>query len=231
MKNFIVLITAAHLMTACAGPRGFDRGALRASMADQQTITDADIQKALELKPQLKVPFRLGIYYSSWGYSGEWLASDKEPILTAAAELKEKKIISDYFYINESLLEVNANNQKDRQAVRLAAARGGADAVLIVSGKSDADTYYNPLAFTYILIVPDFFVPGTTVEALVINHGALWDVRNDFLYLSTETESTARRSMPMFFTETRPVIQEARSNAVSALARDITERIIKMENK
>lgn len=128
------------------------------------------------------------------------------------SDLIIKNIISDIFVLSDSILEGT-----DNKAIRLAAARVGADAVLIVNGVSSIDRYNNALGGTYFLIITPFFVPGTVADGLVMINAAMWDVRNQYLYLSAEAEGTAKQTRPAFFIEESHVINEARSNAVVAL--------------
>ena len=77
----------------CATSAGFNRTALRSEIAAQPVVTEADIQKALDARPQLPSPFRLAIHFvpapepqygsKPWG----WLREDKQVLLDAAAEL------------------------------------------------------------------------------------------------------------------------------------------------
>jgi hypothetical protein len=54
---------------------------------------------------------------------------------------------------------------EDLRAARLAAARHGGDAVLVVTGASAPDHYSNWAALLYVTIVGVWVVPGSRVEA------------------------------------------------------------------
>ncbi|CUS32583.1 exported hypothetical protein [Candidatus Nitrospira nitrificans] len=74
-RGFIVV--AVLILAGCVSARGFDRGALRQQLAQDAPhhVTSPDIQRALELKPQLKFPFRLAVYLQSGSTSvtdNEW---------------------------------------------------------------------------------------------------------------------------------------------------------------
>ena len=231
MRNILVVLVALAV-TACASSRGFDRGNLRSHITDQKLVTEEDIKKALELKPQLPGPFKLAIYFappqsgvryrSSWG----WLGEDKDKLLKIGPELKSKNIVYDVFVIGDAILEGT-----DKKAIRLAAARAGADAVLIINGVSDLDRYNNSLGFTYLLLITPFFVPGTEADGLFMVNASMWDVRNEYLYLSSEAEGSAKETRPAFFIEEPRIIKAAKSDALSALTKELSNRLGKMAAK
>ena len=230
MKRLLVLLLVLAA-TACASSSGFDRGALRSEISDQTVVTEADIQKALDAKPQLPSPFRLAIHLvpsaqqqsrrndAQW----QWLREDKQVLLDATADLKAKGVVSDAFVIDVGSVEGN-----DNRAIRLAAARAGADAVLVVRGTGSTDRNGNALALTYLLIVPAFFVPGTQIDALFVTNASLWDVRNQYLYLSVESDGTAGRTSPAFSVNETAVLAEAKTDALAGLTKDVAARLASM---
>lgn len=224
MKKFLIVLLAISI-TGCTASRGFDRGSLRNQLtSSQKQVTEEDIKKVFAIKPQLTMPFKLAVYFAPtrWG----WLGDDKNKLLELAADLKAKHIVSDMFVLNDALLEGS-----DNKAIRLAAARAGADAVLIVNGISDIDEYNNPLAASYILLVTPFFVPGSEADAIFMMNASMWDVRNQYLYLSVEAESSASETRPAFFIEPSRVVRNAKNTAVSALAKELAARLNSMAAK
>ena len=231
MKKYLVLLLVVTI-TACASSRGFDRSNLRNQMIDQKVVTEEDIKRALELKPQLPTPFRLAIYFappksgSPRRNSWKWVGEDKDKVLEIAPELKNKKVISDVFVIPDSIVE-----GKDNKAIRLGAARAGADAVLIINGISDVDRYNNILGPLYIFLLTLVFIPGTEADALVMIDAAMWDVRNQYLYLSAEAEATAKETRPAFFVEESRVIKVAKTEALAALKKELEARLANFVSK
>jgi hypothetical protein len=231
MRRFIILLLVVTI-TGCASSRGFDRGNLRAQIDDQKVITDDDIKKALELKPQLPAPFKLAIYFAPpksgrhYERPWSWIGDDKETLLQIRAELKGKKVISDVFIIVDSTLEGD-----DNKAIRLAAARAGADAVLVVNGVGSIDRYNNAYGVTYFLLVTPFFVPGTEADGLVMINASMWDVRNEYLYLTVEAEGSAKQTRPAFFINETHIINVAKSSALTFLRNELTTRLINMNSK
>jgi len=235
MKQILVILMILSL-TACATSRGFDRGNLRhylseETVAEEKVITDAEIAKALELKPQLPERFKLAIFFvhpESWSYydrDWKWMGEDKDKLLEISKELVSQNVVSDVFVLNDSIV-----SRQDLKSIRLAAARAGADAVLVVNGTSDIDRYNNFLGASYIFIVTPLFVPGTVVDALFMTSATMWDVRNEYLYLSIEAEGMANQVSPAAFIEEDEVIKEAKALAISTLKDKVLTRLSRMEN-
>jgi len=221
----VILLVASMILGACSTSSGFNRGELRSEISTPVQITEESIKKALEAKPQLPEPFKLGIYfeppkqpeyYYSYRPNWEWRIEDKKLIESAAEELIKSGAISEIAILNSSIVEGEGN-----AAIRLAAARSGVDAVIIVSGVSDVDHYNNVLGVTYILIVTGAFIPGTVLDGLFMVNASMWDVRNEFLYMSAEAESMASETRPAFFIEEERVIENAKKSALVALKEEL----------
>jgi hypothetical protein len=231
MKRILTVILLLAL-AACASSRGFDRGSLRSQIADQKVITEEDIQKTLSLQPQLPSPFKLAIYFAQpktnryYGSLWNWRSEDKDTIIATSDALKSKGTINEAIVINEDIVEGN-----DNRAIRMAAARAGADAVLIVRGTSDIDRYNNTLGYSYALIVTPLFIPGTVADGLFMVTASMWDVRNQYLYLSSEAEGSARQTRPAVFIEEGQLIKAAKSDALTALSKEISVRLTKLTAK
>lgn len=220
------------LLTACASSRGFDRGTLREQLSGQQQVTEDEIKKVLELKPQLPAPFRLAVYFTPpaadwrYGQSWYWTGEDKETLLEFGTALKNKGVISDLVPLGGYLVEGG-----DNKAIRLAAARAGADAVLVVNGSSDVDRYNNELGLTYLLLVTPFFVAGSEADALFLANATLWDVRNQYLYLAVEGEGTAKEVKPAYYINEKRLVNEARTAALANLKGELLTRLARVGGK
>lgn len=224
MRNIFLVILLISL-SACSTSRGFDRGHLRDSINQNVQITEEDIKKAFATKPQLPAPFKLAVYADiSW--RSDWNASDAAELEIMAKELKSKNIVTDVVFINSTMIEGRGN-----KAIRLASARAGADAVIVIKGTGSIDRYNNVLGSTYFLIVTPFFVPGTIADGLYLLSASMWDVRNQYLYLSAEAEGQATQTRPAFYIEETQILTEAKTKAVRNLRQEIQNRIISMSNK
>jgi hypothetical protein len=225
--KYAALLLLAMLLGACATSRGFDRGAMKAPTAAE--VTDDEIKKALAIKPQLPLQYKLAVYFvpskSDWRYARQWrwTGEDKDELLKIAGPLVDKGVTSDVFSLADSVLEGT-----DRKAIRLAAARAGADAVLIVDGSADIDRYNKKLGVTYALLVTAAFVPGTVADGLFIATASMWDVRNDYLYLSVEAEGMVSKTAPAAFIDEDKITKEAKVKAIQELQKQLGIRLERM---
>lgn len=214
----------------CASSTGFNRPELRTQLEPKAVITDKDIQQALEAKPQLPKPFRLAVYFrqenpAPYFYYGaqwnvEWDPDDKKQMIDQLNKLVTKGEISEIILLNDSVVEGQNN-----KALRLAAAQTGADAVLICSAVSDIDRYNNKLGPAYALILPCFFLPGTEIDALVMMNATMWDVRNNYLYMSVESENIIKKSVPAIYNNENLMIDDAKPAALDLLGKQVVARL------
>jgi hypothetical protein len=204
---------------------GFNRGELRAQLNGAAVVDDAAIARALALKPQLPQSFRLGVYFAEprvyrdapdW----RWTEQDKTKILSAASSLKASHEASDVFVLSSATVSA-----EDLPSLRLVAAQHGADALLLIKGINDVDRHSNGWAWSYALIAPVFFVPGTVIDSLFLAQAVMWDVRNGFLYLTADAESEKRQTRPAAFTNTRKVSDQARIDAVDKLRDELARQL------
>ncbi len=215
------LLAILSLLFICAcSSRGFNREALRIELGgSERQVTDEDIKKALELKPQLPKPFKIGVYFvdneqKRWDL--RWNSEDKEAILSLADEMKKTGEVSQLFLLNDSVV-----TGKDIKSIRLAAAHHGADAILVINATSATDQYMNRLGLTYLLVFPALFVPGTMTDALFITRAALWDVRNEYLYMAVESESVKRKRAPLIESDEKVELIKAKRDSVAGLRKEI----------
>ena len=230
MKYFIILLLAVAI-TGCASSKGFDRGSLRAQIEDQQIAATADDITAVAPKP-LPTPFKLAIYFvqpksdrrheSSW----TWKEEEKDLLLQIGDDLKGKRILSNIFVLDDSALEGDGN-----EAVREAASRAGADAVLIVNGISSIDRYNNKYGITYLFLVTPFFVSGTEADCLVLINASMWDVQSKYVHMLADAEGSARQTRPAFLISETRIINDAKSSALTLLKNELTTRLIGMNVK
>lgn len=230
MSKVWVTLAAALFVAGCSTSRGFDRGALKEALTSAPA-TEEDIQRVLDLRPQLPRPFKLGIFFKDgasmrsnrpqyqW-HGWNWQPSDKNKMGEVGTSLQRDGIVSDAFFISPEI-----STGEDLKAIRLAAARQGADAVMVVSGVADVDRYNNLLGPTYALLVTPLFVPGSVADALFVSHAGLWDVRNEFLYAAAEADGQASLTRPSAFLRDEVVVSEARARSMTELATAMKQRI------
>jgi hypothetical protein len=221
-------IAALSLFTACTfAPRGFDRGALtRAARVEHEEVTDADVARVLALRPQLGFPFRLAVWFrpprtERWAQPRfQWRDEDREAVLGALRPLVASGIVADVASITGATVTGD-----DLRAVRLAAARHGADAVLVVAGASDVDRYSNWAAVLYVTLVGLWVVPGSHADGIFLASASLWDVRNEFLYATAEAEGTSGKTRPALLLEDEAPIAGAKRTALAALGKELGARV------
>lgn len=212
----------------CTASRGFDRGKLRASMSGQRyVVTDEDVSKVLKLKKQLHIPFRLAIYLAPpaalAGYYAapqwRWSDRDRDQMQSFGDELKRYGLISSALMLHEGIVQ-----GQDLKSIRLAAARAGAEAVLVVRGGVDNDHYNNWMGPLYIALVTALIVPGSELESLFMANAALWDVGNEYLYLAAESEGTSSQTRPAAYINERTATAEAKQLAIGGLLKELLAR-------
>lgn len=219
-------LLCVSIVTACSASRGFDRASLRSRMAPQKQVAEEDIRSARDTQPRLSPPFKLALYFSKpaadrrYGRVWMWRPEDRDKLLSLEPELKKHGVISELVVIGDCMLE-----GADDRAVRLAAARTGADAVLIVNGVSDVDRFNNALAYSYWLLVTPLVVAGTEADGLFLANASLWDVRTPYRYLSVDSEGMARDIKPVVFVNEKRALAGAKTMALDALKRELASRL------
>lgn len=215
----------------CGSARGFNRGVLRQRLAEETPeITYDAIQTAFELKPQLPSGYKLGVFFNdpkkldpsySWHPAPPqyWPGDAKDVLLGMESGLRDKGVVSDMFVVTP------IEACPDLLSIRLAAARQGADAVLLVNGAMDVDEHNNGWSTTYALLLPALFMPGNELDALYMTTASLWDVRNGFLYLTAESEATAHQTRAPLYIHESSAIAKARREAMEGLRDELIPRL------
>ena len=231
MKRITPLLLAI-LLAGCA--TGFDRGAIRQRLEGEKLeVTDADIQAALAKKAQLRFPIKVAVhliaetyrpgesdYYRARSEDWRWSVLDKEKLEEYITPLKQSGLVSDVFVMSDMI-----STQNDLKSIRLAAAKHGADAVLLVKGIAQVDSYINPLAILNLLILPGYILPSSHRDVLFMMKGAMWDVGNEFLYLSVDAEGDSRTKGPTFTIKDKEAIGVAKEQALKSFASELSKRL------
>ncbi|WP_108124650.1 hypothetical protein [Saccharospirillum mangrovi] len=220
-----LLLILTVTLTGCAST-GFDQGRI----SDEMSVaglnqTESDIQTILDLNPALGRPFVLGIYFED--YYGVYESQTKNMILEKLTpmldQLRNGNVVADYMVINNSTVQENTV-----QAVRVAAARHRADAVLMIDTFSDSDLYLNPLSITYLTFVAAYFVPGTEVDSLGVISGSLWDTRNQYLYATSYSDALVHKRRAPFLLNEHNFEQMALEAATPLFIADLAARFESM---
>ena len=204
-RVFLVLVA---LQIGCTS-RGFNRGELSQQFTlKAPAYDDAKIRSIASKKPNLPKPFRVGVYFATPTIQADkaqwrWTDQDKRILDEVGRELKAQGLISDFFPILDTFVEA-----RNLASLRVVAARHAADAVLVINGTGQVDRYFNPAGLSYFLVLPALFVPGSQAETLFMANASLWDVRNEYLYLTAEAEATSnKRYVAAFRDEDKELVE------------------------
>ncbi len=218
MNAWKALVWCAPVVLAgCA--HGFNRDLLQERLNDGSLqVTDTAIAEARSLKPQLKLPCRVA-YYLKPSKQGDWrwTTEDRAALEPLTAALKRDGIASEVFALPEMLSGYSTEVKK----LRLAAAKCGADVLLVVNGASQSDKYKNPAALLYLTIVGGYVVPGDHVDSLFMIEGCLFDVDNGFLYTSAQAEGVGKIVRPSFIIEEKDAVAKAKKKALGQFADEL----------
>ncbi|HEX4923211.1 MAG TPA: hypothetical protein VFV50_03965 [Bdellovibrionales bacterium] len=221
------------LLTGCA--TGFSRKALEEQVGvASPEFNESDIKTAYEKRPNLPKPFKLGVYFKTPSYARSaydpspaiardwrWSEKDKAFLDGVAADLKQRGLIADVFPLVSSVV-----GSDDLKALRLVAAKHQADAILIVSGAADVDRYANNWAITYLLLAPALFIPGSQADTLFLASATMWDVKNEYLYMTAEAEGFAHdKYAAAFGRSNKELIEEAKLKSLASLREQIIKQV------
>ena len=215
------------VLAGCAS-KGFNRGALREQIGvTKPVVSDPDVKAELKKKSNLPRPFKMAVYFKRPPEKGNakpkwrWTEEDKNLILDAAKDLQGEKLVSEVFPLLGSLV-----GSEDLKSLRVAAAKQGADALLIVDGTGDIDRYINGMGWSYILLVTTLFVPGSQSDTLFMANATLWDVRNEYLYLGAESEGKfSDRYIAAFGDKDEALYDKAKSDSLKNLRAQLTDMV------
>ncbi len=241
--RLLILSLSVIALTGCSS-KGFKRNfdMVEKTVVIPKPSRDSDIQMALEKKPNLPQNMRIAVYFVDPPQTFDrrqkskrqwrWTQDDKAIISDIQSHLTEKGIDAYVFPITSGLVKIEKRPDRNLKTIRLLAAKHGADAVLIVQGHAEVQRTANNLALSYFLILPALFVPGSDANTLFIASASLWDVRNEYLYLTAETEEAHTESyIPAFGKSDKVRITKAKTNALGQLRQQINNLILSQKSK
>lgn len=218
-KAFVLL--APVLLAGCAN--GFDRAALQERLNDGSLqMPDKAIAEVRGTMPQLKLPCRVAVYLkppreANW----RWTPEDKAAMEPWAATLKAEGIASEIIPLPDMLIE----NGTDLKSLRLAAAKCGADVLLVVNGAAQTDSYKNPAAVLNVTLVGGYLVPGSHKDSLFLMEGCLFDVDNAYVYTGVQAEGVGKIVRPTFRIEEKDSITIAKTKALAQFGEELLKRM------
>lgn len=218
------MLSIMALLSAGCATRGFNRGELK----EQLSLETRSVNAGKQLN--LARPLRLGIYFrtpqatrgmAQWS----WTEQDRFIFEGIGNELKAQGLVSEVFPIVGSSVDGH-----DLKSVRLIAQKQQADAVLVVSGGAEVARFTNPWGWSYVLLLPTLFVPGSNASTLFLANATLMDVRDDALYWAAEAESTSTEGYPAAFgKEDSELMMEAKKQALLNLKTELVKKISRLQ--
>lgn len=211
---------------------------MRSDLAQEPLFEAQGLATIEELQPSARIPFVLAIApprshrseQLAWEGTREtiqgfrsWSEEERTEIESWEPELARLGLVSELVVMPTLSLELDGT-QGTADALRSAAARHRADAVLIVSEVEDASNWLNPWSILDLTIVGAWFAPGHDVEVVSILEGALIDTQTGYLYASGQAEGTARERRAWAYVNDPELKEKARQKALAGLQRVVLER-------
>ena len=152
---------------------GFDRGCAVERLQKEggdQSLQDKEIQEVSGTKPQLAFPCRIAVYLKPpSGGDWRWTSQDKEILNRSAKELEKEGIASSIILMSGVFAK-----DGDLKHLHMEAARYGADALLVIQGAQQTDSYLNPAAVLNLTVVGGFIIPASHRDTLSSSRECLW---------------------------------------------------------
>ena len=153
---------------------------------DPRQITDDDIRKAFEARPQILPPVKLAQYSMS-----------NDDYFSYFKKIQGTRLVDEVYRIPTELVDGVSNYSRDDyryydrfqerkpinlKYLRLLAARARSDILVIVANDVSIHTRTNEWGCLYPLIIPSFFTPHRDFYAEMTTRAFVLDVRNGYLY-------------------------------------------------
>ena len=207
MKSLKYILPILVLLIGCS--QGFDRGRLKTQLRQGPIqYTDSNIRQIDKIKSQASLPLKMAVALPVWGVT--WTEEDKQKLLDCGKRLQLAGVVSQFTILPNMLLR----NAQGIVGIRRAAARYQADVVLVINNVTDVDSYCNPAAILYITLIGMWIAPGNHKDVLCLMEGIVFDVRNEFIYVSAEAEGKGSTVAPLGFIKVRTAVKEAKKKAL-----------------
>ncbi len=217
-----LLIGVPLLVWGCAPSRyqsaSLDQGI---SVPPMSTSTDPAMAAIRSAKPQMRFPCRVAVYLkppasSDW----RWTPEDKGVLDQCVMALKREGVVAEAFPLPEILV-----GKGELKELRLAAARCGADALFLVHGRAQTDSYSDVASVFNLTLVGGYVVPSSHRDSLFAMEGVLLDVDNGYVYAAVQAEGGGKTVRPTFVNDERDSITMAKGRAVGAFGDELVRRM------
>jgi rhombotail lipoprotein len=217
MKILPILLAALSAVgcSASFNPRAMEER----QWGGEKFFTDDDLRRIEQLRPQLTPPIRLAIAPPMYEYGSPEQDGEREAIEAWSAELKKTGLVKEVILLPKILLGTPSQGRHTHdyfKAVRVAAARVQADAVLLMSSVTDVSSYLNPLSILDLTIVGIYVAPGHHKDAMTIVEGIVMDNRNEYVYWTGSAKATGTTTAPLVYIDKDDAIRKSRVAALKA---------------
>lgn len=214
--KFLSVIISVILLSACASTEMTARLAEGKGGIPTNQFSDArTVEDIRALRPQAKFPLKIAVMPPRWrGLSLE----EREIIEKWGYDIKSLGF-ADSLEIVPKTLVLNCNDRRDRdcflQNARTAAARMGADAILVLNDITVTDAYVNPLSILNLTIIGMWVAPAHHRESYSVYEASLFDINNGYLYAVAEGNGEHKMLRPFMYVEYDSGQHEARLEALN----------------
>ena len=205
----------------CVSNSGFHRSISEMSWAESRETNDQEIRTIQSLRPQLVFPCRIAVALEDKRGSERWSSDDRRQLQQWAKSLEAEGLASDVVFMSSMFIQ-KGESLRD---LRAAAARYGADALLVLSRGTDRDEWMNSLAAFNLTIVGGFVVPASHSRARHVIQAGLIDVNNGYLYCSIDGEGEHESMAPSFLLDPKVGEEVARRKALAAFGEQMLMQI------
>lgn len=226
---WLLALSVSAALAGCGGAMGMDRGPVPivenapVPVPSTPVVDDAQIAEELARRPQLPARPRVAVYFAPPSESDairwRWSFEDRQRIVRAGEDQHDLDLFA---------LPPAAVTSSDPHSVRYAAARFGAEAVIMVRGSYQQQRRENLWAATYVLLLPIFFAPAQEQETVFVVEATMIDVRNGYTYLAAEGEASQSQQRAHVWVRGEEGIDTSRREAVRLLSDELAERFVRI---
>lgn len=182
-------------------------------------LSDNQIAAVRDKRPELPKPFNMAVYFKQPDKKADWrwTREDKDGVLRTVGSKKSVKYA--FELINTS------GKDEELESLRMMSAQQGADALLVIQGVGEVETDANGLALSYIALVPMLFANGNDVESAFVTQAVLWDVRNAYVHLGTQSEGDWLMKRPLAFRQKDRALEKAKEESLQQLQKRLSMQL------
>jgi len=194
-----------------------------------ETAAQTEVERLLALKPKQPVPARVLLF--------ELPSSGRSKMRSPLKLLELRKVTGERMrralegtgifrsvdFLPEILLpsELPVN----LRALRIAAARMQADAILVYSTEAGYESKPNNWCALYLTLIGAFFAPGTDYTSMAVSKAVLLDVPTGYIYFAAQGYGTKSARGPVARMDAEQLEYDARLTSLTELSADVARRV------